>query len=72
MKDLEINKILNLELQMTNKSLSNNCRSEGSGVQKFEVTMLRALAESTKIFAQLLGVFAQSSYFLAQLIEVSV
>jgi hypothetical protein len=32
MKDLTINIILILELQMTNKSVSNNYRSEGFGM----------------------------------------
>jgi hypothetical protein len=31
MEDLEVNIVLSLELQMTEKSLSNNCKSEALG-----------------------------------------
>ncbi len=72
MKDLEVNTILILQLQMTKKSLSNNYKNEGSRIQKFEVNLLGVLVELTKVFAQSSNVFAQSSYLLAQSIEVSI
>jgi len=36
---------------MNNKSMINNCRSEGFGIQRFEDVMLRILAESIVVFA---------------------
>jgi hypothetical protein len=65
MKDLKVNTIFILELQMTNKSLSNNCRSEGSRIQRFEVDLLWVLVELIEVFAQSLDVFAQSLDLLA-------
>ncbi len=51
MKGLEVNTILILELQMTNESVSNNCKSEGSGMQRFEDYLLGLLVESIEAFA---------------------
>jgi hypothetical protein len=50
MKDLEVNTILSLELQMTNKSMNNNYKSEGFGIQSFEVDLSWVLAELTEVF----------------------
>ncbi len=58
MKDPTINIILFLELHMTNKFVSNNYRSEGFGMQRFEDDLLGVLAESIDVLAQSLGVFA--------------
>ncbi len=41
MEDLAINIILIFYRHMTNKSMSNNCRSEGFGMQIFEDDMSR-------------------------------
>ncbi len=60
MKDLEVNTILILELQMTNKYMSYNCRNVGSRIQRFEVDLLKVLAKSVEVFAQLSSVFTQS------------
>jgi hypothetical protein len=58
MKDLAINIILILDLQMTNKSMNNNYKNEGFGIQRFEDDLLGESAESTKVFAQSSRVFA--------------
>jgi hypothetical protein len=50
---------------MINKSMSNNCRSEGFGMQRYEDDLLRVLAESIKVFTQSSRVSTQSSYLLA-------
>jgi hypothetical protein len=55
---------------MTNTSLSNNCRNEGSGIQRFEVDLLWVLAELIEMFAQSSDVFAQSAKILVQSINV--
>jgi hypothetical protein len=44
MKDLEVNIVLILELQMTHKSMNNNYKSEGSRIQRFEDDMSGVLA----------------------------
>ncbi len=41
MEDLAVNTIFIFYLHMTNKSMSNNCRSEGFGMQRFEDDMSR-------------------------------
>jgi hypothetical protein len=50
---------------MINKSMSNNGKSEGFGMQRSKDDLLRVSIESTKVFAQSLGIFAQSSNLLA-------
>jgi hypothetical protein len=65
MKDPKVNIILILELQMIDKSIINNCRSESFGIQSFEVDLLGVLTELAKVFAQSSNVFAQSSDLLA-------
>jgi hypothetical protein len=72
MKDLEVNIIFILELHMTNKSMSNNYKNEGSRIQKSKVDLLGVLAKSIEIFAQSSIVFAQSLDLLAQPVEKSV
>jgi hypothetical protein len=72
MKDPIVKPILILELHMTNESVSNNCRSEGFGIQRSKDYLSRVLAESTKVFAQSLGVFTKSSYLLAKLVKKSI
>jgi hypothetical protein len=37
MKDLEVNIILIMKVQMTNKSMNNNCKNEGSRIQRSKV-----------------------------------
>jgi hypothetical protein len=72
MEDLVVNIILIFDLQMTNKFVSNNCRSEGFGMQRFEDDLLTVSTESTMIFTQPSRVLAQSLDLLAQLTEKSV
>ncbi len=50
MKDLMVNKISILELQMTKNSVSNNCKSEGFGMQGSEDDLSRVLTKSIKVF----------------------
>jgi hypothetical protein len=50
MKDLAINTILMFELQMIDKSIGNNCRSEEFGMQRSEDDLSRVSIESTKVF----------------------
>ncbi len=64
MKDLTVNTILIFDLQMINKSMNNNYKSEKIGIQRFEDDMLKVLVESTKVFAKSSGVFTQSSDLL--------
>ncbi len=52
MEDPTINIILIFDLQMTNKFMSNNCKSEGFGMKKFENDMLRVSNESLDLLAQ--------------------
>ncbi len=51
MKNLAINATLILELQMINKFVSNNYRSEGIGMQRSKDYLLGVSTKSTKIFA---------------------
>ncbi len=46
MEDPTVNKILIVELHMTNESMNNNYRNEGFGKQRFEDELSRVLAES--------------------------
>jgi hypothetical protein len=55
---------------MTNKSMSNNCKNEGFGMQRSEDNLLRILIESIIIFVQSSGVFTQSSNELTHLADV--
>jgi hypothetical protein len=64
MKDFVVNTILIMELQMINKSMSNNCKSEGFGMQRFEDDLLGVSAELVEVFAQSSRVFTQSVNFL--------
>jgi hypothetical protein len=66
MEDLAINIILIFNLQMVNTFVTNNCRSEGFGMQRFENDLSRVLVESIIIFTQSSRVFTQSLYFLAE------
>jgi hypothetical protein len=50
MEDFAVNTILIFNLHMTNKSVSNNYKSERFGMQRFEDDLSSILAESTKIF----------------------
>ncbi len=50
MEDFAINIILIFSLEMTNKSMNNNCKSEGFGMQRFEDDLSWVLAESIEIF----------------------
>ncbi len=68
-KNLEVNTILIFDLHMNNKYVSNNCKNEGFGIQRSEDDMSRILTKLAIIFVQSLGVFAQTSNLLAQLVE---
>jgi hypothetical protein len=52
MKDPVIKTIMIFNLQVTNKSMNNNYKSEGFGIQRFEDDLLRVSAESIELFAQ--------------------
>ncbi len=84
MADLEVKTILTLELQMMNKLLNDNYRSEELVfsnkmdyevhnekfvIQKSKVGVLVVLVQSIDVFAQSSNVCAQSTYLLAQLVE---
>jgi hypothetical protein len=69
MKDPMINIILIFDLQMINKSLSNNYKSEGFGMQRFEDDLSRVSIELTKIFAESSGVSTQTLDLLEHSIE---
>jgi hypothetical protein len=45
---------------MINKSLNNNCRIEGFGMQRSEDDLSRVLIESKEVFTQSFGVFTQT------------
>ncbi len=65
-KDLVVNTILIFNLQMNNKSMNDNYKSEGFGIQDFEDDLSWVSIESTIIFAKSLNIFTQSSYLFAQ------
>jgi hypothetical protein len=52
MKDLAVNIILIFDLHMTNKSVKNNYKSEGFGIQRSKDDMSRVSTESAKVFTQ--------------------
>jgi hypothetical protein len=52
MKDLAVNIILIFDLHMTNKSVNNNYKSEGFGIQRSKDDMSRVSTESAKVFTQ--------------------
>ncbi len=53
-----VNTILIFDLQMTDKSMNNNYRSEGLEMQRSKDDLSRVLVELTKIFAQLTNVLS--------------
>ncbi len=57
MKDPTINTILIFDLQMINKFVNNNCKTEGFGIQRFEDNLSRVSTILTKVFTQSSGVF---------------
>jgi len=59
-KDHAINIILSFDLEVTNKSVSNNCRSERHGMHRTENDRLGVLAEFLEVFIYSSRVFAQS------------
>jgi hypothetical protein len=61
MEDFIVNTILIFNLQMINKYVSNNYKSERFGMHIFEDDLSRVLVK----LAQSSGVFTQSSYLLA-------
>ncbi len=66
MEDHAINIILTFDLEMTNKSMSNNCKSEGFGMQRFEDGLSWISTKLATVFTQSSSVFAQSLDLLAQ------
>jgi hypothetical protein len=58
MEDPMVNTILIFDLQMTDKSMNNNYRSEGLEMQRSKDDLSRVLVELTKIFAQLTNVLS--------------
>ncbi len=72
MEDPVVNTILIFDLQMTNKSVSNNCKSEGFGMQISKDDMSRVLAKSTTTFVQssMVNLLAQSIKKLVQSTDV--
>ncbi len=65
-KDPTMNTILIFNLQMNNKFMNNNCRSEGFGIQISKDDMSKVSAKLVPIFTQTSYIFAQSSYLLPQ------
>jgi hypothetical protein len=59
-----INTIVIFDLHMINKSTNDNCKSEGFGMQIFEIDSLGVFAKSTKIFTQSFKIFTQTSNLL--------
>jgi hypothetical protein len=57
-KDLTVNITLVFDLQMSNKFMSNNCKSEGFEIQISEDDLSRVSVESITIFTQSSWVFA--------------
>jgi len=51
MEDLVVNTILIFDLQMTNKFVNNNYRSEGFGMQRFEDDLSRVSVELVQVFS---------------------
>ncbi len=47
-----VNIILIFDLQMTKKSMNNNCKGEGFGMQRSNDDLTQISAESTEVFAQ--------------------
>jgi hypothetical protein len=70
MKDPTVDTILIFNLQMIDKSMSNNYKSEGFGIQRFEDDLLGVSTESTKVLTQSSKVFAHLSNLLIQLANV--
>jgi hypothetical protein len=58
MKNPKVNIILILELQMINKSMSNNYKSKGFRMQRSQDDLSRVLVELVEVFAQSSCVFA--------------
>ncbi len=52
-ENLMVNIILIFDLQMTKKSMNNNCKGEGFGMQRSNDDLTQVSAESTEVFAQL-------------------
>jgi hypothetical protein len=65
MEDLIVNTILIFNLQMTNKFVSNNYKSEGFGMQRSKDDMLKVSIALVEVFTQSLGIFVESSDLLA-------
>ncbi len=64
-EDLTVNKILIFDLQMINKSMNNNYKSERFGMQRSEDDLSRVSAKLAIIYIHSSRVFAQSSDLLA-------
>jgi hypothetical protein len=58
MEDSTINTILIFDLYMTNKSVSNNCKSKGFGMQSSNDDLSKVLTKSTIVYVQTLRFFA--------------
>ncbi len=63
MEDPTVNTILIFNLQMINKSMNNNCRNEGFGMQRCKDNLSRVL---TKVFAQSSDLLPRSANKLIQ------
>jgi hypothetical protein len=72
MEDFEVKIILISKLQMMKQLLNDNYIREEFGIQKFKVGILGASIESTYVFAQSSGVWAQFVDLSTQSIQVSV
>jgi hypothetical protein len=58
-QDLIVNIMLNFNLQKSNKSMNNNFKSEGFGIQRSEDDMSTILTKSTLVFTQFSSIFTQ-------------
>jgi len=65
MEDLTVNTILIFNLQMINKFVGNNYKSEGFGMQRSKDDMSKVSITLVEVFTQSLGIFTESSDLLA-------
>jgi hypothetical protein len=70
MEDFEVKPILTSKLHMMKQLLSDNCKREEFGIQKFEVGVSWALAKSKYVFTPSSNVWAQLANLSAQSIEI--
>jgi hypothetical protein len=65
MEDHVVNTILIFNLQMINKFVNNNYKSEGFGMQRFEIELSWVSIKIVEVFSHSSDIFAQSLNLLA-------